>query len=119
MYRFPTSTVPLTHLCRLWRKQNETSQRFGACTTIGCGKKTLGPFCVDCITNGEKEIPPNGLTCLLENSRVHLGTNSVIQEFLPNDLAEIVFDYMHEMCKFERRILLNLHLRWLSFLYLL
>ena len=48
MAHFPTKTVPLRHLCRLWRRRNEISESFGVCTTIGCGKKTLGPFCVDC-----------------------------------------------------------------------
>ena len=119
MAHFPTKTVPLRHLCRLWRRRNEIAESFGVCTTIGCGKKTLGPFCVDCIRLGETRIPPDALTSLYERSKVHLGTSSVIQEFLPSDLARIVFDYVHEMCKYDRRLLLNLHLRWLSFLYLL
>lgn len=119
MSRFPTRIVPLRHLCRLWKRRNEISQRFVVCTTIGCEKKTLGPFCVDCIVSGERQTPQNALTSLYEKSRVHLGTNCAIQEFLPIDLADIVFNYVHEMCNYDRRILLNLHLRWLSFLYLL
>ena len=52
-------------------------------------------------------------------SKVHPGTSSAIREFLPNDLADIILDYVHQMCRHDRLFMLNLQLRQHCFLYLL
>jgi len=91
------------------------------CTAVSfckCQDK-IGWLCERCVANGEHLDPPFVWMNQYVNSRVHPGTFSVIVTFLPKDLANIVVDYMHQMCRHDRLFMLNLQLRQHCFLYLL
>ena len=53
------------------------------------------------------------------NSKVHLGTYSVILQKFPKDVGLIVFDYLHQLHKADRQFVVLLSIKYHSILYIL
>jgi len=86
------------------------------CMVPGCLRRTYGPFCCQCATEQILTVPPLGWMNLFVRSKVYLGTYSVILQFLPKVLTNIVHSYVHGMCKYDRLFLIHLQIK--HFVYL-
>ena len=84
-----------------------------------CANGRRNVVCANCVAFGDRLPPPFVWIAQFANSKVHLGTFSAIREQLPNDLADIVFGFLHAMCRHERQFLLHMQLRQHCYLYLL
>ena len=102
----PYFQVPFCCFVDHWASISETLRE----NAEHCGKPYLQYYERN-ISFGELTTPPFAWTNLYAKSRVHPGTYYAIQTFLPKDLASIVFDYVHSMCKGDRLFLIHLQLQ--------
>ena len=109
----PISTALWRSSLNLWAIVCRSSR---SCMVPACRRRTYGPFCCQCATEQIVSQPPLGWMNLFVRSKVYLGTYSVLRQFLPRDLADIVHSDLHGMCKYDRLFLIHLQIK--HFVYL-
>ena len=112
------TNVQLTNLLNIWRS-DPYSFSFSRCTVQGCSKRTYDLICEDCAAFGRLVTPPGVWMNLYAKSKVHLGTYSAILRIFPKDVGEIIFDYLHQLCKADRQFVVLLQIKYHSILYIL
>ena len=109
-----------TALCRISQNIWEITFRdLNVCMVPGCSRRTSGPICGSCTVFGDLITPPFGWMRQFVKSRVQVGSYSVIQEFFPEVIGDLIFDYLHQLCRSDRQFVLLVQLRYHGFLYLL
>ena len=113
---FPRSTALCQISQTIW---GATFRSLNVCMVPGCSRRTSGPICGNCTVFGDLITPPFGWMRQFVKSKVLPGSYSVIQEFFPKVIGDLIFDYLHQLCRSDRHFVLLVQLRYHAFLYLL
>jgi hypothetical protein len=100
----------------IWEIRFVTLRR---CMVPGCARRTSGLICGNCTVFGNLITPPFEWMNQYARSKVHPGSYSAIQSVFPKDVGDIVFDYLHQLCKSDRDYVVLIQLKYHAFLYIL